>query len=283
MSTLKKLVLWLFIIMIIAFTVSGYFFNRYGVLSENTTWNDVFSNMEEQTPNFLQTQEFDMTDVEYISINSISEDVIIQQSDEVKKATVTLSGYASDKAVDLDIKKTSDKIDIKVEHDGLFTNKLTLKIIMPSSQLESITINTTSGDCDADIYQCDLFEFKTVSGDLNSSSLYADTIKLNSTSGDIRLSSTNANLIVRTTSGDLETYYENFNNSIDIKTVSGDVRLSFETPVDFDLDFKTTSGDHDINTPVKISSSGDHGIKAISGDGSNPITVNSTSGDLRIH
>lgn len=284
MSTLKKLVIWLFVIMIISFSTSAYFFNKYGVISTNPDFSTFVDTLEESNSNYLVTKEIDYTNIDHISLSTISEHVIIEQSSETSVGTISLSGYSSDNAVEFDIETNNNKIDIGLDYKNSVNHNLTLKLVLPNKFFESMELNTTSGDSNITIVNCNIFEYNTVSGDINSSILYAKEIELNSTSGDFKLSSVSGDLSINTSSGNVVSYYELLENNLDIITASGNVRLSFGTPVNFELDFKSVSGDYDIAFPIKIKkNSSEHNLNATSGNAKNKIDVTTISGDLRIH
>lgn len=285
MSTLNKLVIWLVVIMVVSFTLSGYFFNQFGL---DLNGNDValwFSNSSDRDWQILEEEDVDFSDIKQLQIETLSADVIFQSQNDDESSTVQLAGSAPDDAVDLELQAENDALTIDVVRaDGLLAiQNLQVIIRMPSQKFENVIIETTSGDSDLEFLLADVLTVQTTSGDIEATSLKVNNVNINTESGDIHLSSLTGNLDLKTTSGDVYGYYEAFEDQVSIQTVSGDVHLTFEEPIDFELNFKTTSGDSDIGVPVQIKkSSGSHDLKAISGEGNNPINIETVSGDLRI-
>ena len=285
MSTLNKLVTWLIVIMIASFAISGFFFNRYGLHFKGVNIDEVFTQIEHLEERTIHEEDIDMSSIKKITIETTSANIELDQKTQDASGMVILSGTAPEGAVRLDIDASEDELTIKVvREDGLLSIKhLQLSVTLPDTINPDITIDTVSGDAQADIIQSQQFEYNSISGDLESESLKAKDIKLDTKSGDVHLSSVVGDFELNTTSGDLYVFYENFANDVKVESVSGDIRLSFAEPIDFDLDFKTTSGDSDIGVPVKIKKSEDREFQATAGDGGNKIEISTVSGDLRIH
>lgn len=284
MNTLNKLVVWLIVIMIISFSISGYFFNQFGIGAGDESLFNWLSAIEQKEQRIVATNNIDFSKIENVFIITKSEDIEISQHTDAPKENIILLGSVPDNMLNLSIEQVNTNLTISViPADGfVIYDKVTLKIELPDKFFNTISVNTKSGDSNIDITNVGLFKFESISGDIISKTLYAGDQILNTKSGDITLSNQKGNLSIKTVSGDTSTYYESLNNDINIESTSGDISLSFEDDVDFSLTFDSANGDYSIGFPVTFNNT-NHEVNAISGEGLNNINIKTISGDLKIY
>ncbi|WP_217671613.1 DUF4097 family beta strand repeat-containing protein [Marinitoga sp. 1138] len=118
----------------------------------------------------------------------------------------------------------------------------TLKI---SKDIEELSINSVTGDCDCNGITLKKFDIKTVSGDTDINNSSIDVINFSSTSGDLDISKTPCKVIdFKNVSGDLSVDYliEDF-EKVYVKNVSGDCDLVIAGNEKVYVNKKTASGD----------------------------------------
>ena len=76
--------------------------------------------------------------------------------------------------------------------------------------------------------------------------------------------------------------YKNFNNKIDIDSVSGNTEIILDKESKFYLKAKTTSGDISCDFPITIKDNKKNLLEGNVGTSSNNIIIKTTSGDIDI-
>ncbi len=197
----------------------------------------------------------------------------------IKRSSISIFGISSPKvlraeihiprSLTLKLETTSgdiyfDEIDLK----NLLAKTVSGDITIYGGKVDSITINSTSGDVD-------------ISGILSP----VNGISIHSVSGDIKLKRLNfSKAYFKTISGDVTALGVNpKTKSIEIKTVSGDANISYSSKPSIHIEFSTVSGD--IQTDEGRHFSGK--ISSASFDiGSSPNSVlkfKSVSGDAKLN
>ncbi len=139
-----------------------------------------------------------------------------------------------------------------------------LLLTVPDS-VQSIEIQSASGDCTFKDLACTEFDIRTFSGDIKAEEIQCDTMTLKASSGDITVKHVNAsNIALSAKSGDIEA--ERCHGDIQADSLSGDIDISRHEGNH--LTAKITSGDLDIDTTaseiIAKSISGDIDIKCAS-------------------
>ena len=198
-----------------------------------------------------------------------------------------------------------------------------LTVLVPEGLMSEISVNTASAAVQMNGLEADTLRALTISGDVAVTGCYAQASKFSSTSGCLRLRELEADRVeASTVSGDIDgidlwsndtvisstSGYINLSmiddmESIEVRSVSGDIwiwaaesifqeiavgstsgDISISLPINhmgFTLDFNTVSGDLDVpgETTAPSSKNGTYVYE----DGSCKITAETVSGNLRVY
>lgn len=297
----KKFVIILIIIMVSSFILAGITFSATGGLGEK------------QTITVDQEKVLSMSDVNSVSIKSVSSDInfiLVDDTDEIKaKFYGIMNCFVCEPKFSLEGKKDSTNnitIESKRSSYGLFyfNTNLKLDIYLPKTYAENLFIDTVSGDVNVSSLNLKKFNVKTISGDLEFDSLNYNDSTLNTVSGDFTGSNIDGDISYHSFSGDIELtdFYGTFDGDsvsgdydlevmdeiyrINIDSASGDIDLNLSSDArSFYLTFNSASGDVEHNLTITIPSgvtNSDHHFEGVVGDGDNKITVHTVSGCLAI-
>jgi lia operon protein LiaG len=281
---IKRLSLWLFILMVLAIGVAGTIFAIEG-------YNGIFPNSKKHVINSEKT--FSSDGIKDIKIDTVDIDVDIIPTD-TNSVKVHFHGtYSSnrDNIPYLKAENISDKLNIAIEKPNSVTmginynfSDLKLDVYLPKTYSGNVFTDTISGDIKIENFSLSTFKISTVSGNLNASSLETKESEMHSTSGDAVIEGFSGNLSFNSVSGNLNVEYRSFNNNIKVHTTSGDAKIKLTDKSQFNLKFDSVSGDVESNFPVnKDNSPGSNHTEAVIGNSSNKIDVDTVSGDLEIN
>ena len=145
----------------------------------------------------------------------------------------------------------------------------------PLRAAKQITMICTSGKIEIDNAMADAVTLQSTSGAIVSGPIDAKEFTVNCTSGDIKLDAVKAeNAKVRSTSGDVKLGVYQC-GTVSIGSTSGDVTLTPVHGAGMTVDYSTNSGS--LN-----GKGGEKKYHEVIGDGLSPVTVNTSSGDLRL-
>lgn len=283
---MKKLVLWLFVIMVCTFAAAGAIQMTSGFEGSLFTgsWNERSNNT---TPVDI-SKSFSMDGIKSIRVNTISEDINVIPSDS-KEIKVHLSGKWDD-TVNLNTNQAGDSLDIKLEHKPVFginfsPISLKLDVYIPKEYAESFSASTVSAELGIKDLNFKDFKYNSVSGELKASGIEAANTEIHTTSGAALLENFGGSLSFSSVSGDLDARYASYeNNDIEIHTTSGRSKIKLPENSQFSVKFTTTSGNLDCDFPITTTgSSAGHNVKGTVGTGGGSITGSSVSGDMVIY
>ncbi|GAA0181872.1 hypothetical protein SH2C18_43380 [Clostridium sediminicola] len=289
---MKKIVMWISIVVFCAFLIAGIsLYNQRDKFSGNWDIEDLDSNINKKySENINDEENFAINDVSKITIKTVSSDIniIITKEDSVRahyhgKYVGTLK-----KAPYLQGDKTGNTIKFEIKYPkvvlGLVSikNDAVLDIYLPEKYREDISVDTVSGELEAEKIELNEFKFSAVSGDLDMDNLITNKTRIEGTSSKINISQFVGDIEGETVSGDLSIGFEEFLNDIDFDTVSGDVEIKLPSQPNFELIYETVSGDIKNDYPIKLDSSKKTLIEGIVGSGNNKINVETVSGNLRL-
>lgn len=260
--------------------------------------------------NIDEIKEFNINSISKVFVDTVSSDVnIILSKDNTIK--VHFHGTASEmsSAPKLETSLSGDKLEISIKYPkqimSMFNFSLDTKldvyipekykksmsietvsgeVIIDKFEAENFKVHTTSGDVDINSIVANITDFNSVSGSINLKELSAKSNGFYTTSGDIKIEAITGDIKADTVSGSIIALYKEFNNDIDVETVSGDVDLSLPQASEFKVDFSTTSGELDNDFPIVITGKVDkRDVKGTVGNGKRTIKIETVSGDAAIN
>ncbi|MDZ5255118.1 DUF4097 family beta strand repeat-containing protein [Clostridium sp. LIBA-8841] len=246
--------------------------------------------------------------VNKITIKSSIADVNILKSDTDELKTELKGKYNSNdnNTLKLSVTENNDNLIIETQNSphNIFSRDLTLNIYIPESYKGDISITNVSGDIKSErVLELNSLRMETVSGDIEFNSVSAPTVTANTTSGDIEFNKLNTNtsslktvsgdikassyvgtLTVDSTSGSIDINLAEVKGASTINSVSGDVELGVEVSNNLALEGKTTSGSIEVADGVNTSNieKGDKLLKATFNSGDNKLNITTASGDIKL-
>jgi len=193
------------------------------------------------------------------------------------------------------------RIDIFNFGFGVSTARREIELRIPLEQVDYVTIVNSAGSVRIEGVSVDSLSVRSTSGSVRLDDLQAQTLEVTGSSGSIRANNIAfANGTIRTTSGSLtmnDARWDNLNANItsgsiriagasisdgatdgstDLRSVSGSVNLEVRgNRNDFRYSLSATSGS------VRVDG-GRFDRRAVGGGGAHPITINTTSGSIRL-
>lgn len=243
-----------------------------------------------------------------LNVKSSIADVNILKSDTDELKTELKGKYSSyaNNTLKLNVTENNDSIIIETQNapNNISSKDLSLNIYIPESYKGDISIANVAGDIKSErVLELNSLRMETVSGDIELNSVSAPTVTANTTSGDIEFNKLNTNTSsLKTVSGDIKTEsyvgtltVDSTSGSIDMKlaeikgastinSVSGDVELSVEVSNNLTLEGKTTSGSIEVSDEVNEPNieKGNKLLKATFNSGENKLNITTASGSIKL-
>ncbi len=281
---IRKIVIWLVVIAVVSLTIAAIaFFNTENYMVR--FWDR--SNFEGNSIDEVTT--FGIDQLKEIYIHSVSSDVSVFSTDEedIKINFYSRSTLRSEKPLPkliTNLEGSKLKIEIKYPKVIFYNTNVVLDVYIPQDYRESIIIDTASADVDISNLHLNNFLCKTASGDLRIESLDSDNLTLNNASGDVDIVDFSGNLKADLVSGDIDVGYKVFDNNVDIKTISGKVKIDLPQNAEFYLKTNTVSGEVVARFPITIISFNKmNQLEGTVGIGDNRIIVDTVSGDIYLN
>jgi len=288
---IQKMVIWLVVIAVVSLTIATIaFFSTENYMVSFRDRNNFEGNSIDEVKTFGIDQ------LKEIYIHSVSSDVSVFSTDEedIKIHFYGRSALKSEKALPkLITNLEGSKLKIEIEYPKvlfyypkeLFYNaNVVLDVYIPQDYTGNINIDAVSADVDISNLDINNFQCKTVSGDLRIESLGSDNLTLKTTSGNIDILDILGNLKVDSVSGNVNVGYKVFTQDIDIKTISGKVKIDLPQNAEFYLKTNTVSGEVVAKFPITIISFNKmNQLEGTVGTGDNRIIVDTVSGNIYLN
>lgn len=281
---IQKMVIWLVVIAVVSLTIATIaFFSTENYMVSFRYRNGFKGNSIDEAKTFGIDQ------LKEIYIHSVSSDVSVFSTDEedIKIHFYGRSALKSEKALPnliTNLEGSKLKIEIKYPKILFYNANVILDIYIPQDYRENIIIDTVSADVDISNLDINNFQCKTVSGDLRIESLGSDNLTLNTTSGYMNVIDFSGNLKADSVSGDINIGYKVFDNNVDIKTISGKVKIDLPQNAEFYLKTNTVSGEVVAKFPITIISFNKmNQLEGTVGIGDNKIIVDTVSGSIYLN
>ena len=283
---IQKMVIWLVVIAVVSLTIATIaFFSTENYMVGFRGRNNFEGNSidEVRTFNIYQLKE--------IYIHSVSSDVSVFSTDEedVKIHFYGRSALKSEKALPkLITNLEGSKLKIEIEYPKVLfywaAADVLLDIYIPRDYRDNVIIDAVSAEVDISNLDINNFQCKTVSGDLRIKSLGSDNLTLKTTSGDVNIMDFTGNLKADSVSGDINVGYRVFDNNIDVKTISGKVKIDLPQNAEFYLKTNTVSGEVVAKFPITIISFNKmNQLEGTVGTEDNRIIVDTVSGNIYLN
>lgn len=151
---------------------------------------------------------------------------------------------------------------------------------------EGLTATTVSGKLKGFDLAAPTLALSTVSGKLEAQGFAGDTVSLNTVSGKLEARGSAPSLKAETVSGRIELGLEDLPQDLHANTVSGRIETTLllppEDPRGFTVEYESLSGTFECDFPLIGELKKHHG-KAVFGDGSARISLETTSGKMELH
>ena len=165
-----------------------------------------------------------------------------------------------------------------------YYENVTLDIYLPKMTFESLAIETTSADLDAQFLRTSEFNYETTSGDMHIGALETDQTTINTTSGDVLINAMTGSLYFDSISGEINARFEKLTDDITMSTTAGAARITLPADSEFQLNTSSVSGSVSCDFPLLAKQKENYGREwsAVVGSGEIKITWESISGDLEL-
>lgn len=290
---MRKAAIWLFFIMIVSYSIAF-----SAVKDMHISWDEVNGIMvsdgvvlfeESERMNILESENASLEGVQTIQVKGISADIQLI-SEERSDAFVEFKGHYSASgnytAPQLIVEQDDDALLIEIKHKKQLVSprrmSLDLLVILPETFTKDIRVEGISGQVQFENGSYENVEVSTVSGEVKTRTLKADKLDVKSTSGEVDIDSASGKVSASTVSGDIEVRYNLVDGKSDLKSTSGDIRMSIPDDAAFGLEVKTTSGEIEPYPEMYIDKLTDRKLQGHVGDYEYSIKASTVSGDVMI-
>lgn len=229
-----------------------------------------------------------------IAINAVSENITIREvsgDDITARFHGNISSTSPDDRPHLEVRLQGDTAEIRIERQQHITfgstySDAVLEVSIPKQYAGKLTAQGVSSDITAGSHHYAEVALKTISGHILAQDLTTERTNIYSVSGDVDMKAFTGDVDAHSISGCVALTFTEMPGSINIKTVSGDIRLGMPPNAGFALDVHSNSGGVTCDFPITITNSrtggGEHSLTGTAGSGKGAITVRTVSGDIGI-
>ncbi len=307
----------IYIISIVLMSLIGLFLLSIlvtGIVHGNSFFS--FGSIDKTEANIRKQEQYDIEDINKISIELVASDLNIILTDDTKLKIIQYSN--NDLENDRLFRVINNESTFKVTENsynifwwGFNNYSSTYDIYLPKTYNKELVIKTISGDItinddlnleqlqitstsgDMEIYNIKVnndFKIRTISGSITTGNIEASNVNIETTSGDMEIYGIVADSDIHSVSGRVDLGL--MTGSLDLGTTSGDIRIN-NYDVKKDSNVTSISGEVEIsfipntNCELQTSSiSGDislpNGSNHIGNTPFNKLTIRTTSGDITL-
>ena len=280
---MKKIVLWLLTIMVVAFLA--------GFVVLQVSGSNVIDGMFGKKTQINEEKSVGLQGVNTVSIKTVNPSIKITPTDE-NEIRVHFYGSVNGNRTDnkLETSVSGDTLSIEVTHkkpsfaifDLASDENLKLDIYLPRKYSGNLQGSTVSGNLNISGLRVADLVASSNSGDVILNGLKAAKADITNTSGMIDTNGLVADTTISNVSGEIKGSFKELASSINIKSTSGDADLALPQAAGFKVNFQTVSGDFSSNFPEGPGSSDKKNVSFTNGDGRTNITVSSVAGSLKV-
>lgn len=189
--------------------------------------------------------------IEEIHVTSLSEQVKLTTNESDVQARISGS-YSSTSELIWEVEVINNILNIRTRYPkfGFRSQNLKIDVVIPADFNGKVYLNTLSGNCslpDKADYKWQGFYYDGLSAELKIEQANMQTLNLKTLSGNIEANNINSSLIASSMSGNLSLNFTEANNA-SVDTMSGKVTITSPKDNLIKLNFKTLSGDLDLNS-----------------------------------
>ena len=280
-SRLKKTIIIIASVMVLAFTISGITLYKTGGISAVAT-----------TASQIKTSRvFESSKINKVVINTVNTNInLIPASDNkisidfygnitsnIAKGLPELSAYEKDGTLNISVIYPRTIIIGLINLSSLY-----LDIYVPDNYPGEINIETVSGGTEVKDFSTGGLYYKSISGEFSAKGFNASNMQLDSTSGKIILEDSWGRVNASSVSGAIDLKITEFANDINIKTVSGAVKVKIPAASQFNFDIGSISGEIYNDFSARINHADGRNFEGSVGQGASKLTISTTSGNIKI-
>ncbi|MGG0935371.1 DUF4097 family beta strand repeat-containing protein [Brevibacillus centrosporus] len=232
--------------------------------------------------------------VKALDLSVDTTDVLIKKSD-TGSTMVRLVGETAEDDVD------RIQFDSNVDADGMLrvsvrkpmqfkpffmgNGQLRVEVMLPEAVYDSISLETATGDIKSEAIAAKEANVTSSTGDIDIAGFTGDRLTLDTDTGDMKLLNIQSALTIESSTGDVsKLVLSELSHDVDIRTDTGDIRLSTEKkPAEAKLELQTDTGDISVDWPgLNYEQKEEHYVKASIGSGGSILSVKTSTGDIRI-
>lgn len=314
---IKKLVLILILITLVAFSIGFFSLKHYGYKIQNKDNIDIgFKGisikdgdssmdinldgiqvvdgkdkikirLDKNNVNEIKTETVEKIENINIETSLIDINIIPEKRKDIK---IHYNGYIKSNYIpELKTKKSGNTLYITTEKNStmkshkVYSSNLKFDIYIPIDFKDNIDIITSSGDINIHDMNLNNLSIKTSSGKQTLKNIIANNSNFLTNSGNVETYKFTGNTCITTSSGDVYLDYETFNNNIIIATSSGDVEIKLPSNSQFQLNVQTSSGQFKSSFPLTITEKLKNNVSGKIGNSTNSINITTSSGDISIN
>ncbi len=268
---------------VISFSLAVYFAKISGEEKITIYWQNVADKLTDSgnVVRVFTEEEIAAADINEIRIKGVNNDIRIESSKDslihfsyYKKNSATKNEMIEAQGPILKIDLTKDEVTrTKLKFNFNFKNNESFGLVEGVNQ-SSVVIQIPSN--------IKILKIESVSGEVKLTTERLEEVKIESVSGNLRLQGSFNLLTTSTVSGDIKLLSEVSDPKLELRSTSGDIKVTFKKQPDLILDFQTASGNLKLDRKI-LSAELEGNVKDLKiGAGSGRLNVVTVSGNLKI-
>ncbi|MGG1664176.1 DUF4097 family beta strand repeat-containing protein [Brevibacillus sp. NRS-1366] len=229
-----------------------------------------------------------------LNLTTDTADVVVTPS-QLPTASVRLLGEANEnqkESLQFVTEVTPDgtlKVEVQEKlHINLFfpvNGRLQIQVLLPEKTYEKIVVQTATGDIKTGILTAKEAKISSSTGDVELDGFTGEKLDIRTDTGDMKLAGVRSALEINSSTGEIDSLVlPELAHDVSIRTDTGDVRVKAEKqPTAAKLELSTDTGSIKTSwSPLSYEEKEEHQVKASVGTGGPTLTVESSTGDIRI-
>jgi lia operon protein LiaG len=291
---LGRFALWVFVIMIISFTISGSIIaaNHEYILDRISEGGDI---VLKDSKSVDETKSQPADDIKSINVNEVSSEINIIRTDEKEirahfYGMVYKFGKTGYPYLDVSVNGNTLNITVKRPNNfffsfGMLSEDTKLDVYIPEGYTGSVTVTAVSSEVTVSDIVLNSVKIETVSGEINAGNIDSGSIDLASVSGRLSVSGKIGETRLDTVSGDIGLTIDELDGDIEAGTTSGSINAVMAASTEgFTVYFSSVSGTFRSGLEgLSIEAAGNNDVTGTYGNGKYSIHVDTVSGDMTLN